>query len=164
MVISQNSDAFVYSIDIDQEQIVLSDEDKIETPSLIESIEISSNNKYLALGMKNGYIHLSLLRNQNRYIHFKTVSSHKSAVSSVKFHISNDESLLFSSSYDNKIHVTNIDEVDNYAILNGHQSWIRQIEISNDRKQIISISEDKTLRYWFIDPEDIVKRLNETKN
>ena len=32
MVISQNSDAFVYSIDIDQEQIVLSDEDKIETP------------------------------------------------------------------------------------------------------------------------------------
>ena len=164
MVISQSSNAFVYSIDIDQEQIVLSDEDKIETPSLIESIEISSNNKYLALGMKNGYIHLSLLRNQNRYIYSKTVSSHKSAVSSVKFHISNDESLLFSSSYDNKIHVTNIDEVDNYAILNGHQSWIRQIEISNDRKQIISISEDKTLRYWFIDPEDIVKRLNETKN
>ena len=164
MVISQDSTAFVYSIEINQGQMVLRDEDPIKTSSLITSVEISSNNKYLALGMKNGSIHLSLLRNQNRYIHSKTVPSHKSAVSSVKFHISNDESLLFSSSYDNTINVTNIDEVDNYAILNGHQSWIRQIEISNDRKQIISISEDKTLRYWFIDTEDIIKRLNETKN
>jgi WD40 repeat protein len=90
----------------------------------------------------------------------KIINVHRSKVSDIKFIINKEESLLITSSYDNTMKIINIRNTTDIVSLKGHKGWIHQIELSADNRRITAVSEDKTVRNWFIYNEDIVKLLN----
>ena len=160
IIISNESKAIIYSIALEAQKITVLEVNRIENSNKISTIEMSSNGKYLALGLNNGSINLVTLDKNMNSKSSKTISLHRSKVSDIKFIINKEESLLISSSYDNTINMVNIlNTLDNIS-LKGHNGWVQQIGLSPDNRRIISVSEDKTLRNWFIYTGDIVKLLN----
>lgn len=160
IIISNESEAIIYSLAIEAQKIAVLEVNRIENSNKISTIEMSSNGKYLALGMNNGFINLVTLDKNMNSKSSKTIDLHRSKVSDIKFIINNEESLLISSSYDNTIKMVNILDTSDHISLNGHNRWVQQIGLSSDNRRIISVSEDKTLRNWFIYTNDIVKLLN----
>jgi WD40 repeat protein/energy-coupling factor transporter ATP-binding protein EcfA2 len=160
IIVAKGSQAIMYSIAIEKEGISILKINKIETSNKITSIEMSSDGNYLALGMNNGWLRLETLDEKMNSKNYKIIKGHKSKVSDLKFIINKEESLLISSSYDNTLNMVNMLDTSDIIVLKGHKGWIHQLTLSSDNKHIISVSEDRSLRKWFIYENDIVKLLN----
>jgi WD40 repeat protein len=159
IIIAKGSKAIMYSIALEKQEISILKTNEINVSNKITSIEMSSNGNYLALGMNNGAIHLETLDKNMNAKDTETIKRHISKVSDLKFSINKEESLLISSSYDNTINIVNIKDTKDIVVLKGHRGWVYQLTMSSDNKHIISVSEDKSLRKWFIYENDIVKLL-----
>ena len=160
IIIANGSQAIMYSIAIEKQGISILKINEIKTSNKITSIEMSSNGNYLALGMNNGWLRLETLDKNMNSKNSKILKSHKSKVSDLKFIINKEESLLISSSYDNTLNMVNMLKTSDIIVLKGHKGWIHQLTLSSDNKHIISVSEDRSLRKWFIYENDIVTLLN----
>ena len=160
IIVAKGSQAIMYSIAIEKQGISILKINEIKTSNKITSIEMSSNGIYLALGMNNGWLRLETLDENMNSKDYKIIKSHKSKVSDLKFIINKEESLLISSSYDNTLNMVNILDTSDIIVLKGHKGWVHQLTLSSDNKHIISVSEDRSLRKWFIYENDIVKLLN----
>jgi WD40 repeat protein/energy-coupling factor transporter ATP-binding protein EcfA2 len=160
IIIANGSQAIMYSIAIEKQGISILKINEIKTSNKITSIEMSSNGNYLALGMNNGWLRLETLDKNMNSKNSKIIKSHKSKVSDLKFIINKEESLLISSSYDNTLNMVNMLNTSDIIVLKGHKGWIHQLTLSSDNKHIISVSEDRSLKKWFVYENDIVKLLN----
>jgi WD40 repeat protein/energy-coupling factor transporter ATP-binding protein EcfA2 len=160
IIISNGTNTRIYSVALTAEKIAISEVNRIKSSSKISTIEMSSDRKFLALGFHDGLVNLVELDKQMNANYSKIINVHRSKVSDIKFIINKEESLLITSSYDNTMKIINIRNTTDIVSLKGHKGWIHQIELSADNRRITAVSEDKTVRNWFIYNEDIVKLLN----
>ncbi len=143
---------------------------KIEFKHLITSLELSIYKNMLVVGMSNGTIRLIDFNSSLEITTDITLSNHSSKITGLKLVQNLKETLLLSSSLDNTVGIVTIDDVLNKvkdaqkgSKLKGHNLWINDISLSFDKKHFFTVSEDKTIRFWFIDPNDIVNILKENK-
>ena len=160
IIISNGANTSIYSVSLAAEKMTISEMNTIKSPSKVSTIEMSSNGKFLALGLHDGLVNLVSLDEQMNANYSKTINAHRSKVSAIKFIVNKEESLLITSSYDNTMKIIDIGNTADIVSLKGHKGWIHQIELSADNRRITSVSEDKTVRNWFIYKKDIVKLLN----
>jgi WD40 repeat protein/energy-coupling factor transporter ATP-binding protein EcfA2 len=160
IIIAQGSKAIMYSIALDKQEVSILKIKEIKVSNKITCIEMSSNGNYLALGMNNGWLRLETLDKNMDSKNTAIIKSHKSKVSDLKFSINKEELLLISSSYDNTINVVNIKDTKDITVLKGHKNWVHQLALSSDKRHVISVSEDKSIRKWFLYENDIVTLLN----
>uniref|UniRef100_A0A8C5MKF8 WD repeat domain 88 n=1 Tax=Leptobrachium leishanense TaxID=445787 RepID=A0A8C5MKF8_9ANUR len=74
--------------------------------------------------------------------------AHKGSISACEF--SKDASILVSGGHDKAIALWDADASCKKLILKGHDDWVLDVSISNDKEWILSSSKDTTLRLWNI--------------
>ncbi|XP_073081779.1 WD repeat-containing protein 88 isoform X2 [Manis javanica] len=77
---------------------------------------------------------------------------HEGSVSSCQF--ARDTSLLVSGGFDRTVAIWDVGEGYRKLSLKGHNDWVMDVAISNNKKWILSASKDKTLRLWNIEEID----------
>lgn len=89
------------------------------------------------------------------------IGSHNDGVSCIS--LSPDGSLLASSSWDNKIHVWDLDQRNIIKTLTGHRGKVKKVGFTENKSGLISIGEDKKLIIWNIEnctPTRVIDGMN----
>ncbi|XP_074067588.1 WD repeat-containing protein 88 [Macrotis lagotis] len=87
------------------------------------------------------------------------MEGHEGSVSSCLF--TRDASLIVSGAYDKMVTVWDVAGGYRKCTLKGHQDWVMDVAISNNRKWVISASKDTTIRLWNIEMVDQIPMLIE---
>ena len=90
----------------------------------------------------------------------KKVSNHKNVkISDIELYQDSKETLIITSSYDNTLNVTNLNDLEDFITLKGHSGWVKDLAFDPIQKKIYSVSQDSFLRFWLMDSNDILKLL-----
>uniref|UniRef100_A0A4X2LI79 Uncharacterized protein n=1 Tax=Vombatus ursinus TaxID=29139 RepID=A0A4X2LI79_VOMUR len=89
------------------------------------------------------------------------MEGHEGSVSSCLF--TRDASLIVSGAYDKMVTVWDVAGGYRKCTLKGHEDWVMDVAISNNRKWVISASKDTTIRLWNIEKADQIPLLMEYK-
>ncbi|XP_008138305.2 WD repeat-containing protein 88 isoform X2 [Eptesicus fuscus] len=77
---------------------------------------------------------------------------HEGSVSSC--HFARDTSFLVSGGFDKTVAIWDVGEGYQKLSLKGHNDWVMDVAISNNKKWILSASKDRTMRLWNIEEID----------
>lgn len=89
-----------------------------------------------------------------KYLEFKTLIGHGSAVISVNF--SPDGKTIASASEDNTIKLWSVEDRKLIKTLKGHDSTVISVKFSPDGKTIASASFDNTIKLWNLDLDKLL--------
>lgn len=147
-----------------------SNSQKISCNHVITSIEFADTKNQVAIGLSNGSVRLLSLSDQLEVKKDVLFSNHSTKVSKVHFIEKAEGIMLLSTSFDNTLNILNLEDVQNNkkdarkgVVLKGHNIWVHDIALSFDKNHFFTVSEDKTLRYWFLNPVEMVQILKENK-
>ncbi len=122
----------------------------------IESISFSSDSKTLATGGADTTIKLW---NVDKKTEVCTLKGHHSRINSVCFSSNENRNILATCSPDSKIKLWDLDKhLDNQKethTLKGHGDHVKSISFSSSENILVSVSSDKMIKFWNVDPENI---------
>ncbi|XP_010987437.1 WD repeat-containing protein 88 [Camelus dromedarius] len=104
-------------------------------------------------------VHTGEFRNQGACV--TLMQGHEGSVSSC--HFARDTSFLVSGGFDRTVAVWDVGEGYRKLSLKGHNDWVMDVAVSNNKKWILSASKDKTLRLWNIEEMDQIPLVIEYK-
>ena len=125
----------------------------------ITSLNLSNNKEKIAVGYEDGLIEIIDVTDEGLVLS-NSFNNHLSEISELRIVINNKESILISSSFDNTINITNLDDGADFIKLKEHQSWINGMTLNAKENMIYTASEDRSVRAWYIYQKDIVEILN----
>ncbi|HEX2945899.1 MAG TPA: DUF5050 domain-containing protein [Clostridia bacterium] len=130
----------------------------------ISSMALSKDAKYLAVGFWSGTTVIynvdtgmkirEVLHDGPTYYDPSEEPSDTANVSSIAF--SGDAGYFFTSSYAGNVKMWDTETGKNLNTYN-HEGFVLQAVLTPDRKKLVSISRDKTVRVWNIEPENIAR-------
>ncbi|XP_004439878.1 PREDICTED: WD repeat-containing protein 88 [Ceratotherium simum simum] len=89
------------------------------------------------------------------------MQGHEGSVSSC--HFARDTSLLVSGGFDRTVAIWDVGEGYRKLSLKGHNDWVMDVAISNNKKWILSASKDRSMRLWNIEEIDEIPLVIEYK-
>ncbi|XP_030730312.1 WD repeat-containing protein 88 [Globicephala melas] len=104
-------------------------------------------------------VHTGEFRNRGACV--TLMQGHEGSVSSC--HFARDTSLLVSGGFDKTVAIWDVGEGYRKLSLKGHNDWVMDVAISNNKKWILSASKDKTMRLWNIEEIDQIPLVIEYK-
>lgn len=138
-----------------------------QTPSKMPSSNIKAiavQKKHIIFGGNKGKVWILdriknvFLNDLNGAVFFK---AHRSGITSIKFNP--DGTKFVSSSMDGTAKIWNLkhlnDPENEKIVLSGHQKWIYGAAFSSNGQFIYTVSEDATLRQWYVDEDRLAKHL-----
>nr|KAF6408445.1 WD repeat domain 88 [Molossus molossus] len=90
------------------------------------------------------------------------MQGHEGSVSSC--HFARDTSFLVSGGFDKSVSIWDVGEGYRKISLKGHDDWVMDVAMSNNKKWILSASKDKTMRLWNIEEIDQIPLVIKNKN
>jgi U3 small nucleolar RNA-associated protein 13 len=118
-------------------------------------IKIDPSNKFIAIVGTDNSI---LIYDAEKYSHLLTFTGHSSFIYDIQFNPDKEKFLLYSASEDNTIRVWDIILGKNTAVLEGHESSVRHLALTNDGKSLISVSMENTIILWKLANNSIIKK------
>jgi len=143
------SNGYVYSWNISGDQ---AGDSWYSSISIVNSVAISPNGKFLACGSNDNEVKLRWLASG---ILIKT-NKHSNYVNSVAF--SPDSRFLASGSWDDKIKLWNTSDGSHYKTFDAN-SDVNVVAFSPDGKNIASGSDDKTIRLWRLSDNRLLHKM-----
>ncbi|MBZ3885337.1 WD repeat-containing protein 88 [Sciurus carolinensis] len=104
-------------------------------------------------------VHTGEFRNRGACV--TLMQGHNGCVSSCCF--ARDNSFLISGGFDKSVAIWDVGEGYRKLSLKGHEDWVMDVAISNNKKWILSASKDRTMRLWNIENIDQVPLVIENK-
>uniref|UniRef100_A0A2K6BCJ2 WD repeat domain 88 n=1 Tax=Macaca nemestrina TaxID=9545 RepID=A0A2K6BCJ2_MACNE len=95
-------------------------------------------------------VHTGEFRNRGACV--TLMQGHEGSVSSC--HFARDSSFLISGGFDRTVAIWDVAEGYRKLSLKGHNDWVMDVAISNNKKWILSASKDTTMRLWNIEEID----------
>ena len=162
LILSKDNVINIYSIHVESNNVILTPFTDVKGKfKYMSSLFFSEKNGLLAVGYEDGIIKTFRLLNDKSLTKHVTFNNHSSRVSKIEFISNSMEDILISTSNDNTIKLSDFNNSSNVTTLRGHQSWINDMIFKKSDATIQTVSEDRTLRNWFIYPNDIEKLLKE---
>jgi WD40 repeat protein len=116
------------------------------------SVNISPDNQFINVGSNSGVL---IIIKFGTWEILKKIRIHENTIRSLKS--SKDSAFIATASYDKNIKIFDI-RGNNFGLeLTGHTEWIKSLEILDDNRTIVSMSDDKTIRSWTIPRFDFYK-------
>ncbi|KAF6289355.1 WD repeat domain 88 [Rhinolophus ferrumequinum] len=104
-------------------------------------------------------VHTGEFRNRGACV--TLMKGHEGSVSSC--HFARDTSFLVSGGFDRTVAIWDVGEGYRKLSLKGHNDWVMDVAISNNKKWILSASKDTTMRLWNIEAIDRIPLVIENK-
>lgn len=162
LILSKDNVINIYTVNVESNNLVLipfsNATGKFQS---LSCLFFSEKNGLLAVGYEDGIIETFRLITDKSLSKHVSFNNHSSRVSKIEFISNSMEDILISTSYDNTIKLSDFNNSNNVTTLRGHQSWINDMIYNKSDATIQTVSEDRTLRSWFIYPNDIEKLLKE---
>ena len=158
MLISDNQIKY-YELSYNDEVFGLGKTKEYQIEGEITSLNLSNNKEKIAVGYEDGLIEIIDVTDEGLVLS-NSFNNHLSEISELRIVINKKESILISSSFDNTINITNLDDGTDFVKLKEHQSWINGMTLNAKENMIYTASEDRSVRAWFIYQKDIVEILN----
>ena len=160
LAIHQNHRIELYKLGVTNDSIVPKPLGTIEGITNLTTINFSDSG-LMATGTNQGKVNVYQLHQNIPPRLLTEITNHKNVkISHIAFYETTAETLIITSSYDNTLNVADLNNPDDFITLKGHTSWVRDFYFDGLQKKIYSVSQDAFLRYWFIDPTDIITQLN----
>lgn len=155
----QNDEILIYSITISSSKLSLKPMDSLGSSKRISVLKFLNSN-YVATGSKSGVVNVYKISNAKEITLVNKIARHKDVkISDVELFQDAKQTLIITSSYDNTLNLTNLNNPEDFITLKGHSGWVKDLYFDPIQKKVYSISQDSFLRFWLIDPNDILKLL-----
>jgi eukaryotic-like serine/threonine-protein kinase len=116
--------------------------DHQERRGLIDSIELSRDGKYLAIGTGNSGILWDIAERRVVW----TGKGHRDRVFAVRF--SPDQKMLATASWDSDVRLWDVTTGKELAVLTGHKAAVLNCAFSPDGRTLATKSDDRTIKFW----------------
>ena len=162
LIHSKDNNINIFTVDVESNNVILTPFTNVTGKfKNVSCLFFSEKNGLLALGYEDGIIETFRLLTDKSLSKHDTFNNHSSRVSKIEFISNSIEDILISTSYDNTIKLSDFNNSNDVTTFRGHQSWINDMIYNKSNATIQTVSEDRTLRNWFINPNDIEKLLKE---
>jgi WD40 repeat protein len=109
------------------------------------SVQFSTDNNILAIGVKSGDIQLWDWKNESK---IATLKRHKAKITKIIF--SSNDRLLYSASQDQHVIVWDLNQQSSIQDITAHSAPVNDIAVSTDGRTLVSCSDDQLIRIWDI--------------
>ena len=116
--------------------------DRLERRGLIDSIELSRDGEYIAIGTGNS----GLLWNIDARRPMWTGKGHRDRVFSIRF--SPDQKMIATASWDSDVRLWDVATGKELAVLTGHKAAVLNCAFSPDGRTLATKSDDRTIKFW----------------
>jgi len=116
--------------------------DRLERRGLIDSIELSRDGRYLALGTGNSGMLWDIAARRPLW----TGKGHRDRVFSIRF--SPDQKMIATGSWDTDVRLWDVATGKELALLNGHKAAVLSCAFSPDGRTLATKSDDRTIKFW----------------
>jgi len=116
--------------------------DRLERRWLIDSIEISRDGQFLALGTGNAGMLWDIAARRLLW----TFKGHRDRVFSIRF--SPDQKMIATGSWDSNVRLWNVATGKELAVLLGHKAAVLNCAFSPDGRTLATKSDDRTIKFW----------------
>lgn len=156
---SAGGDAYAKIYDLSTNSILAEIENK--DTDTVWCVKITKKNNYLAIGTHEGHAYLYKF---GTWELLKVFSGHKTRVRCIT--ATHDESLIITGGIDNNIILWDIKKNRSGLELKGHRNWVKALIVSEDNKNLYSISDDKSIKIWRLPKFDhyIIVDINSSSN
>ncbi|MEO9477131.1 MAG: WD40 repeat domain-containing protein [Cyclobacteriaceae bacterium] len=126
-----------------------------DQPYAINSMDISNDNHYLAIGRELGDAVIWDLKSKEQ---IRTISGHQSGVMDVEF--SPDSKTLLTASRDGTARIWDIDNPRKFPLLlDDHNGWVMTAAFNKDGSKIITGCKDNFIRIWEVNHKTLADRI-----
>jgi WD40 repeat protein/serine/threonine protein kinase len=116
--------------------------DRLERRGLVDSIELSRDGEYLAIGTGNAGVLWNIAAQRPMW----TGKGHRDRVFSIKF--SPDQKMIATASWDTDVRLWEVTTGKELAVLTGHRAAVLNCAFSPDGRTLASKSDDRTIKFW----------------
>jgi len=116
--------------------------DRLERRGLIDSIELSRDGKYLALGTGNSGVLWDIAARRTLW----AGKGHRDRVFSIRF--SPDQKMIATGSWDTDVRLWEVATGKELAVLNGHKAAVLNCAFSPDGRTLATKSDDRSIKFW----------------
>ena len=156
----QNNKILLYSVSIKSSKLHLNAMDTLGSSKGISVLNFF-NSSFVATGSNTGIVNVYQISASKSISFLKKISRHKNVkISDIEIYQDATETLIITSSFDNTLNVTNLNDLEDFITLKGHSGWVRDLYFDPIQKKIYSVSQDSFLRFWLVDSNDILKLLS----
>ena len=155
----QNNEILLYSVTVTSSKLSLNAIDSLGSSKGISVLKFL-NSGLVATGSNRGVVNVYQISASKSISFLKKITRHKNVkISDIEIYQDATETLIITSSYDNTLNLTNLNNLEDFITLKGHSGWVKDLYFDPIQKKIYSVSQDSFLRFWLVDSNDILKLL-----
>lgn len=124
----------------------------------VSKIKILEDNLFAAC-YSNGLVEIYALVENQLNLKESILNHKKVRISNIELCNINNKKMLITSSFDNTINLTNLNNIKETITLIGHNSWVTDFSLNKVTNQLYSISQDASVKNWLIEEKDIITEL-----
>ena len=155
----QNNEISIYSVSVSSSKLSLDAIGAVGSSNGVSVLRFI-NSSLVATGSKRGEVNIYKISSSKNITFLNKITRHKNVkISDIELYQDSNQKLIITSSFDNTINITNLNNLEDFITLKGHSGWVKDLYFDPIQKKIYSVSQDSFLRFWLMDSNDILKLL-----